>query len=307
MNSIYRRKFDISKTLIVAGTSRSGSTWLAEIISAAPGNVQIFEPLHLSHVKEARQVGFTSDSFIDPETDWPEGKEFMKRVLGGCVLTPWTTSQIPIVETKNASRLVVKFVNANMLLGWIAFNFPVKPPALIIRHPCAVVASESKRFKLLTDINFLLNHPFFDRHPHLKESCRGLKHPEEVRALVWCMRYYAPLALSAPYPFVLISYEALVRRGKEELSRLYKTWNLSMPEKTLNLLHHASKTAARDSSILLNKDPLMGWKNELTKKQVTNILNVVNLFGLNFYSEEIEPDYERLLQSFDIIALNRKD
>jgi len=40
-----------------------------------------------------------------------------------------------------------------------------------------------------------------------------------------------------------------------------------------------------------------GWKKQLTTDQVKKILHIVHGFGINFYSENIEPDYEILYYS----------
>jgi len=301
LNTICRRDFDITKTLVVAGSSRSGSTWLAEIVSAAPGYGQIFEPLNPSQVKAARKAGIiTHDIFVDRGTDWPAGKDFMRKVLQGQILTPWTSSQIPLSKTKDISCLVVKFVRANMLLGWLCANFPIKPPALIIRHPCATIASQAKKGWPCVPLTW--TSPFFTRYPELKKRCQSLVRPEEVRAIRWCMQYFVPLSQPGPYPFVLLSYESLVRHGEEELARLYGRWGLlPVPAEAFAMLRRPSKTVTGESQVVLGKDPLVGWKKYLSKMEVANILKVVDIFGLNFYTDAIEPDYERLGKSSSIV------
>ena len=299
LNTIYKREFDIAKTLVVAGTTRSGSTWLAEIVSAAPGCGQIFEPLSPTHVYAARKAGVTHNTFMAPSAEWPAGKGFLQQVLSGQLLTPWTTSQIPISKAKEVSCLVVKFVRANMLLGWLSANFPIKPPALIIRHPCATIASQAKKKWPGTQVNW--ENPFFSHYPELRERCQSLSRPEEIRAIQWCMRYYAPLSLPGVYPFVLLSYEGLVRHGEGELERLYRRWELPLPTEALAMLRRPSKTVTDESQVVLGKDPLAGWKKHLSKKEMENVLKVVSLFGLDFYTDAIEPDFERLRKSGNIV------
>lgn len=43
---LHPKGVDLSESLIVYGSTRCGSTWLAEIISSISGNVQFFEPLN---------------------------------------------------------------------------------------------------------------------------------------------------------------------------------------------------------------------------------------------------------------------
>lgn len=293
LNTIFNRQYDIRKTLVVAGTARSGSTWLAEIVSAHPEAIQIFEPISPTNVRAARKCGFTYDTYCEAGKEWPEGRIFLEKVLRGQVLTPWTTSQIPVSKTGKSRFLVVKFVRANLLLGWLTSNFPIKPPVLIIRHPCATIASQMHK-DWIPGKKVLLSNRFFSNFPELKRECKQFNRPEELLAIRWCMRYYAPLSLPAPYPFHLLTYEGLVRHGEEEILRLFSRWGSSPPQESFALLVRPSKTVTDNSQVLMGRDPLSGWKRHLSEEQAAHILFIVRLFNLDFYSEALEPDYDRL-------------
>jgi hypothetical protein len=58
-----------------------------------------------------------------------------------------------------------------------------------------------------------------------------------------------------------------------------------MPDSSLRVLHFA------ESFSLLSK-----WKDALSSKQIDRILDIAETYGLDFYSQEIEPDYDRLLK-----------
>ncbi len=53
---IHFNGFNPNNTIMVFGSMRSGSTWLAEVISSVNGHLQIFEPLHPVYVPEAKEV-----------------------------------------------------------------------------------------------------------------------------------------------------------------------------------------------------------------------------------------------------------
>src|SRR6185312_3597014 len=44
-------------------------------------------------------------------------------------------------EISKSQYFVIKDVNSNMLLPWITSNFPIRP-IYVVRHPCAVIASQ---------------------------------------------------------------------------------------------------------------------------------------------------------------------
>lgn len=289
VKSIFEFDVDISETLVVSGSTRSGSTWLAEIISASPDCAQIFEPISPTHVKEARRIGFGYDTYIKKGVNWPEAEKFMGRILEGKIITPWTTSQIPISKIPKIRNIIVKFVRANLMLDWLIERFPIRPPAVIVRHPCAIVASQQKKGWVPT-LESLLKNDFFLDYPGLKQDIMTLNRPEEVLAIRWCMRYYLPLKVLDKSRFVLVIYEDLVRQGVEEIRRLYDRWNIALTEQSINSIARPSKTAVSDSQIFQGKDPLAGWRSKLTQEEIRNIINVTRIFSLDLYSEELSPE-----------------
>lgn len=293
INSPFVKIGDEVDTLIVMGATRSGTTWLSEIVNGIPDSSILFEPLSPTHVKGAEHAGFTYDTYIEQDEERPEAQRYMEKVLAGKVITPWTVSQIPIKQASSTRIWIVKFVRANMLIGWLANTFSVKPPALIIRHPCATVASQMQK-GWVPPLKMLLKNDFFKKYKRIADHCKDLVHPEEILALRWCMRYFVPLALEQPFPFVLVCYERLVRSGESEIKRLFERWELPVPGEALRRLKRPSRTVQGGSQILEGLDPLVGWQKKLNPQQVANILNVVTLFGLDFYGDDIEPNYARL-------------
>lgn len=58
---------------------------------------------------------------------------------GANIVTPLTVSHLPLGRAAAPRRWIVKFVDANLMLGWLATRVPVKTPVLMLRHPCAVI------------------------------------------------------------------------------------------------------------------------------------------------------------------------
>lgn len=140
----------------------------------------------------------------------------------------------------------------------------------------------------------LLSHPFFNNFDELKRECEKFNHPEELLAMRWCMHYRVPLSLSVPYPFHLLTYEGLVRRGEEEIIRLFARWAITPTQESFSRLIRPSKTVTANSQVVKDRDSLSGWRGHLSTEQITRIHNVVRLFHLDFYTDDLEPDQERL-------------
>lgn len=291
---IQRKGFNPKKTIVLFGSIRGGTTWLAEVLSSIEGHLLVFEPLHPHYVPEVRKVIDYRNTYVPVENNWPEGHKFFTRVLSGKVANSWTMSQTSIREIFQAKRLVVKFVRGNFLLEWLAVNMDVVTPILVIRHPCAIVASQMNK-GWPSNKKVLLNNRYFNKYPELKSACNLLSKPEELDALAWCLRYHAPLSASKPYPFLLVSYENLVRNGRQELEKIFNAIHVHLDEKAIDQLSKPSDTVTKASQVVTGEDPLAGWTHKLTEQQIDNILAVLKIFDMDFYSRSLEPDYEKMM------------
>ncbi len=291
---VHRKGFDPKTSILVFGSIRSGSTWLAEVLSSLDGHVQIFEPLHPEFVPDARKTLVERNPYVPSVDSWPAGRSCLfGKILSGKLVNSWTMSQASIQEVFHANRLVIKFVRGNLLLEWLAANMDIHTPVLVIRHPCAIIASHLNK-GWPPSKNVLLGNSYFDRFPEIRNDCSELSEPEELAALAWCLRYHAPLMSQKPYPFILVSYEKLVRNGKEELEKLFRALDIPLDKKAIDQLSIPSDTVTKGSQVVAGRDPLAGWRGKLNDRQVDNILAVLNKFGMDFYSTALEPDYVRL-------------
>lgn len=287
------RSYDLAQTLVVAGSPRSGTTWLSELLATLPGAAVLFEPLQAHEIPEAERLGFHRGTCMFPGQQHAERQQYLRAALSGQVLTPWTTSRASLRQILGRKFWIVKFVHANLLLGWLTSVFPVRSPALIVRHPCAVVASQMKLWHAhcWREREF---EEFLAAWPQFAPQLDQLKSPLQWLAACWCIEQYVPLSQPFPRRLRVVSYERLVREGPDELGRLLADWNLPLPAAAVRRLHRASTTTQRDSHVLRDGDPLAGWRRTLQPRQITQILEVVSAFGLDFYSSALEPDYDRL-------------
>jgi len=298
--------YDPANTLVITGAPRAGTTWLAELVNTIPGSSILFEPLHLGHVPEARKAGFKWETIVERGSSWPEGEKFLREVFLGRVRNSWTMSHVSLKQAYRTKLWIVKFVRANMMLDWLAHTFPIRPPALIIRHPCASIASYLQK-GWARPVGPPSDHEFFRIHPHLRGVCDGLETVEEFIAVAWCMEYYMALLVPPPLPFHLVCYERLVRSGVEELSKLFAAWDLPLPEEAKKRLYKPSMTTAAFSQVSKGKDPLAGWQRYFGPEQSQRILAVVKAFGLDFYNENPEPDYDRLYSASPVRHAGRTE
>jgi len=292
---LYSNRYSIDHTIAVAGSSRGGSTWLAEIIASLPGRPMIWEPLHPGNNPKCREYGFGWQNYVREGSSSPLREEYLKQLLIGRDLSTRTLTfpQLRFSQFWGISGYLVKFVNANMLLPWLTNIFSIRT-ILIVRHPCAVVSSQLRHggWSSLSKENITVPPDLFDDYPHLNRIFERITTLEELLAFEWAIQTLVPLS-SPNRRWEITSYERLVTSGEEELKRLFKYLGEKMPEGLLERYDRNSATTASDSNLVSGKNPLTGWTENLSKKQIEKILSVAHQAGLLFYTENLEPDYSK--------------
>ena len=290
-----RSEYEIAETLVIAGFPRSGTTWLAELIASIPGHAELFEPLDHRLIPAAKKAGLCTDNLHAPDDTWPEGKDYLEKVLSGKVLNSHTTSHIPCNRALNVSRWVVKFVRANQMLGWLIENFPFPPPVLLIRHPCAVFSSWVMRGWPLMDWPLPADLRFFSYYPEYKDFVRSLNTPEEIFASQWAIQYRVAFDHLRERDFYLCSYEKLVSNGTREIESVFSHWSLPVPKEIDTFLRVPSAKAS--SSLKSNTGPqLDSWQRRLDQRTIDRITDVIARLGLHFYTKGPEADYQMLYE-----------
>lgn len=296
----------LDDTIVVAGVARSGTSWLAELVMALPGYKLMGEPLaygldRLDHVPPYQGPGQENDAL----------EEYLKGVMEGRRPGGWrlgTESRIlRLFRHGKRRRMVTKFIHANRILQWLANTFDIRGIILIVRHPCAVVASMQKYgawyYATPTGAAPSLNHIEEGLPDSLVQKVRERlpgqpTTKEEMLALRWTLDHYIPFSVheEAGYPWTLVPYERLVTTGREELERVFGRIGAKVPSEAAERLSVASRSAQRTGVYTDDvKKQLSKWRRRLDPEQVERILQIARAFGLDFYSDALEPDYEKLM------------
>ncbi len=288
LRHLLSKRFNSKKVYIISSSPRSGSTWLGDLcLSVMPNACTLFEPLQLNHVPQAKDAGFEWRTFKEPEEIWKEGVQFLNQVFSGQIVNKWTSREIRFKDALNAKSLIVKFVRANRLLPWICNNFDIPPPILLLRHPCAVIASQlqsddwknSKRPEIPTYLNSF---------PAFKRIIQNTTTVEENLACLWALDQLPALLYKNPHPWLIVTYEELFKDSLSTLKKIMNAWEIEAD-------YHSVK-AEKPSSVVYSTgiSGIDGWRKNLSEKQVANILRTVRAFGINFYNTKLEPDYSIL-------------
>lgn len=305
MGKLTASRHDMENLILLCGVPRGGTTWLFEVLlNTVPKTCGLWEPLDLRASPLLNHLSFSWREHINANTRWPQAEDYFRHLFAGTYLNVSLTHHYGffqfLKENLLSDRYLIKFCRANRLLMWVIRRFAIKHSILLIRHPCAVVASQlyhggwNHILRYDSTEHPIVHSDYLEKYDWIAAIVKGAHTPEEKLAVTWCLDHYIPLSEETPHPWLLVSYERLVTDGEAEMRRIYDMIACDPPQNLADYLAKPSKTTMKDSNVYKQADPLATWKHRLNRDQQNRILRIVSGFGLNFYTDSLQPDYDRL-------------
>ena len=279
---------DLHNSIVVAGTARSGTTWLGNLIAAQVPCRILFEPFHPELVTE--YSGFHYFQYMRPDTENPEFYAFAHKVFMGKIRNRWIDRQNERIISKFR---VVKEIRANLALKWLHDHFSQVPIVLLIRHPCAVVSSRMELgWATDLDIQPLLSQPeLIEDHllPYL-DLINNAKSTEEKHTIIWCVSNLVPLKQLNPGEVKIVYYENLCSQPDKELPELFEFLGQPYTRPVIEIINQPSQTTNATSAVVTGTDKIEGWKKKLGRSQIDGVLRTVDAFGMShLYGQSSSP------------------
>lgn len=294
---------DTGKSIIVAGTGRSGTTWVAKIIGSQLPCRVMFEPFHSRYVGDFRRFNYFQ--YMRPEAMNSELRAYCRRVFTGNVRHAWIDREVDVIFPRFR---VIKEIRANLFLKWSSRQFPEVPLLFVMRHPCAVVLSRMKlAWATDGDIEPFLSQPQLidDFLADKMDLIETAKTPEQKHAIVWCISNLVPLRQFGSGELNLVFYEHLCMQPEVEIPRLFEAIGQEYDNSVFAALDRPSSAATQSSAVMHGHDKVARWKKELSPGQVDDILSTVEAFGLDdVYGTSLTPILKKnfSLSQKDVIA-----
>jgi Sulfotransferase family len=293
INAVCKRLYrdtnkDIRKTIMIAGTGRSGTTWLADIIASQIPCRILFEPFHSTMVSEFHQFNYFQ--YMRPTEPNDILLSYCRKVFTGDIRNNWIDSKVDHIYH---THRVIKDIRTNLFLKWVHNQFPDLPIIFIIRHPCAVVQSliELKWDPDKDITQFLSQKNLIDDFLADKiDLIKSLEMPEEKHAVIWCILNLVPTIQFEPSMLNMIFYENLCTSPESEVKKVFQTINYPYRESVFEFMQVPSTTTRHFSAIVTGDDKIARWKKKLSVAQIKRILSIVEKFELgHIYDDSDKP------------------
>ena len=277
-------------TVIVAGTGRSGTTWLADIINFRDEYRVMFEPFHHQRVDAVSH--FKSRQYLRDDNREIEYLEPVELILAGRVRSKWIDRFNGKVAPK---KRLVKDIRVNLLLKWMRSNFLQMPMILLLRHPCAVAHSRV-RLNWETPFEGFLSQPDLmdDYLEPFKDMIVDIDNGDnefEKAILLWCIETYVPIKQFGEDDIQIVFYEHLCTEPIAELTKLFRFLKTQYDNTVERYIGRASSMATPESAVIKGQGLIDGWRESLNERQVQRAMEMVSVFGLdNIYSSGSLPN-----------------
>jgi hypothetical protein len=282
------RNRDIARCMIVAGTGRSGTTWLSKIIGSQIPSRFMNEPFHSQYVYEFSKFNYFQ--YLRPDSRDDDLYVYCLRVFNGSIRNKWIDRQVSTLFPKYR---VIKEIRANLFLKWLHNNFPSIPILFLIRHPCAVVLSRMQlKWATDGDIEPLLSQDKLveDYLSDKLDLIMNAKTLEEKHAIIWCISNLVPLKQFNPGELNIVFYENLCLRPEVEIPRIFQIIGHKYNNTIFSSLKKPSGTVTNSSAVMRGLDRTSQWKTKLSPTQIKKILSIVESFELDFlYGDSYTP------------------
>jgi hypothetical protein len=277
--------------LLISGSPRGGTTWLAESIAEIFDSRRLlWEPLQSGNIANS-SLALSKRPYLDEDDVSPEVRSFfcdlLDAKLGNAHLYRLRNRPSNLFNALSSDKLIIKFVRGNGVVGYLRRNFDIPKPVVVIRHPCAVVASQ-------------LHMGNWQDHPHIDPGLLKL-YPELERyndfrlplverlAVTWVCDVLAAKRNSEDLQ--LVYYENIVKNGSDEIWPILQNWGLSSrPQNIDEILNKGSSTTHTWSSLGTAEGKLGRWRREMNPDNVESILAICHSLGATDYSGDLFPD-----------------
>ena len=275
--------------IFLAGCGRSGTTWLSEVVNYNNDFRIIFEPLrHDIGPPVARTLGYWP--YLRPADRPADLVSEVHDVLTGGFSSVWSDR----FGARDSSRLLVKEIRANFLLGWLRAAFPSMPMVFILRHPCAVAASELRlgwtgwdepMAALAVRPDLVADHlePFLD-------VIQGARSTFERRIVLWCIRNIVPLRQLARGDASVVLYERLLADPMGEMTPLLQALGRPIDEQAIMQAWGRPSAMTMASDDAGQDDRMAGWMRSTTADERAQAVAILQAFGLDrIYTDDPMP------------------
>jgi hypothetical protein len=294
-----RRSDQLQSTVLIAGSPRSGTTWLGDVVSGLTGWPLLHEPTHARKVTELRD-GHSWDGrpYRAPEEPDDDLAIDLERLLTGTYLgagivpRSWSYDRLMWARTP----MVTKAIDINLLLPWLAHELPWLRTIHLVRHPLEVIASQEARTGSVWSQQRRLPNPyrrFADAHPEY-EAPHHFDTVAECLLTTWCIEHAWLRDRGGDLEGVLqVRYEDMRGDLHLEATRVAAFLDLPEPSAEATVALARPSRAVNPNSNTFGGGSDGGWRARYGLEELQVLDAILDRFGHPLYPSVLDEGTER--------------
>src|SRR5215203_437945 len=287
-----------SKPILITGSHRSGSTWLASMLALSSNSLVAHEPFNIQPWAYAldglAKYWFTYAPALPQAMVFEAFSKVIERRTRKIFLKNQLQHWIPPVRRNQ--RLIIKDPIAALSSEWIAKNFDLEV-IVLVRHPAAFAASLKRLGWRHPFEHFLKQTMLMQSHlePYRAEMASKPQDIVEQAAIIWKCIYSVLLTYLDSHPNWLVrKHEVLSSNPVAELMDLYETlgleWTKTVEDDVVNYTRSGNPVTAPEGTVhLIRRDSaaiVSRWKEILTKEEIAGVYRITSPVCDRLYTDE---------------------
>lgn len=287
-----------SKPILITGSHRSGSTWLASMLALSSNSLVAHEPFNIQPWAYAldglAKYWFTYAPALPQAMVFEAFSKVIERRTRKIFLKNQLQHWIPPVRTNQ--RLIIKDPIAALSSEWIAKNFDLEV-IVLVRHPAAFAASLKRLGWRHPFEHFLKQTMLMQRHlePYRAEIASKPQDIVEQAAIIWKCIYSVLLTYLDSHPNWLVrKHEVLSSNPVAELMDLYETlgleWSARVEENVVRYTRCGNPVDAPKGTVhYLRRDSVANitrWREILTEEEIARVYEITLPISSSYYQNE---------------------
>jgi hypothetical protein len=286
-----------NKPILITGSHRSGSTWLARMLALSEDTLIAHEPFQIEPWAYAldglAKYWFTYAPALPQDAALEAFSKVLQRRTRKIFLKNELQHWIPPLRR---GRLIIKDPIAALSSDWLARNFDLKV-IVLVRHPAAFAASLKRLDWRHPFEHFLQQEMLMRTHlePYRAELERKPEDIAEQAAIMWKCLYDVLFSYAGGNPdWLVVKHEVLSTNPVIELRRLYEDlglkWTTRVEDNVVRFTRRGNPVNVPGSTVhQLQRDSaanIWRWKEMLTREEIATVSRITRPVSGLYYPDQ---------------------
>ena len=279
---------DFNKHLVIIGSARSGTSWVAETMAKKERYRLLFEPEHEFNTRDGKLI---CDRLLERDNNYPAAANYFIKIFRNKIDNDWIAQNSnrkfkmhlwPVIP----KRYIIKLVRGNLSADLLSNYFKI-PLLYIVRNPYDVIYSQHR-----VQFNWLYDLDIFKSQIHLTDHLKSRFGIDlnsdssyskiEKLAIRWCIEnsIIHQYELINNKDFRMVKYEDL----KKDINLFYdicKQFNLGVAS-DLEKNYSKPSTKTHPNSVIRKNRSIESFN----QKDLKDINRILDIFRIDLYPRQ---------------------